>query len=380
MFDYSHRRLSRIEYDHSGAPWRQSDFDADGSRIRQDRFFTRSGIPFITRWFNVSNGQVDRAFIFPLMSLSAIEFKSQAELQAHIYSLISEGSDGLPVFVGDGIGSVDSLRLLPSQKTIRLMFFHSNHYSGSRALGARVKSDHLRVLRAGGDIDGIVALTPQQAADIRAEYPSAPPIFVVPHSLHFTDRVSDAGVRNPYRVIFLGRLAPEKRVVEIVHAFAPVARRFPQAELVIVGSGPTWEDVEAAVAELELVDRVTFRGWLPRAEAELAAAGMMVVASDFEGYAMTIGESLIQETPVVSFDLPYGPRAQLGDFGGLLVPYLDFAALSDALCALMADPARARRLGVQGRQWVLRARGESRVFATWLSIFEELDARKGATG
>jgi glycosyltransferase involved in cell wall biosynthesis len=65
---------------------------------------------------------------------------------------------------------------------------------------------------------------------------------------------------TPLRVLFVGRLQPWKGVDTAIRAIALT----PHATLQIAGDGEQRQALEALVVELDLCDRVTFLGAVPR--------------------------------------------------------------------------------------------------------------------
>lgn len=66
--------------------------------------------------------------------------------------------------------------------------------------------------------------------------------------------------KNPQRLLHVGRLVAWKRVDMLIRAFSRVRRRFPAAELVIIGDGPELEALEALSESLALGTSVSFPG------------------------------------------------------------------------------------------------------------------------
>jgi glycosyltransferase involved in cell wall biosynthesis len=65
---------------------------------------------------------------------------------------------------------------------------------------------------------------------------------------------------NPYRLLHVGRLVEWKRVDMLMRAFARVRERFPDAELLIIGSGPEEAKLKKLAGELRLGASVCFLG------------------------------------------------------------------------------------------------------------------------
>lgn len=65
---------------------------------------------------------------------------------------------------------------------------------------------------------------------------------------------------NPYRLLHVGRLVEWKRVDMLMRAFARVRVRFPDSELLIIGSGSEEEKLKRLAVELQLGASVSFLG------------------------------------------------------------------------------------------------------------------------
>jgi len=183
----------------------------------------------------------------------------------------------------------------------------------------------------------------------------------------FRDRFRIPG---PY-VLFVGRLASNKGLVDLVTAFASLAREDPQAHLVLVGGdGGQRATVEARVHGFGLDGRVHLLGHVAD-ESLLAAAyreaTVTVLPSEYEAFGLVLLESLAQATPVIATRVGGIPEFIEDERSGLLVPPKDATALAAALRRLWTDPALARRLGHHGRV-------ETVPRFTWERLVDRLDA------
>ncbi len=164
------------------------------------------------------------------------------------------------------------------------------------------------------------------------------------------------GIPGPY-ALFVGRLASNKGLVELLEAFAALSRDDPTAQLVLVGEdGGMRASLEERAAGLGLRSRVRFLGHLPD-DAALAAAyrdaRFTVLPSEYEAFGLVLLESLAQGTPVIASRVGGIPEFVEDERTGLLVPPGDVPALAEALRRLWADPALGHRLGRHGRTEVV---------------------------
>lgn len=108
-----------------------------------------------------------------------------------------------------------------------------------------------------------------------------------PTRKEFLDRPPAPFSDTVRRVSFIGRLAPEKRVEEVV----AVAEAMPELAVRIVGDGPLRPEVEAAAARLPNLDAVP---WVERGEvgAELDDTDLLVLPSAYETFGTAALEAM----------------------------------------------------------------------------------------
>ncbi|WP_406632938.1 glycosyltransferase family 4 protein [Amycolatopsis sp. WGS_07] len=202
---------------------------------------------------------------------------------------------------------------------------------------------YLRQLRT---VDRVLTPSRFLAEAVRHDLPRTP-IYVVPNGvpLPVAKPVPDAA-----HALFVGRLEPMKGAHLLVHAFATVARRLPDARLTLAGDGKQRAALEKSVSEHGLADRVRFAGWLtgPELTAAYRAASVVVLPSVWpENFPTVALEALGTGRPVVATDAGGIPELIRQGHNGLLVPPGDRAALADALGNLLGDPAQRRVMGAR---------------------------------
>lgn len=173
-------------------------------------------------------------------------------------------------------------------------------------------------------------------------------------------------------VLFVGRLEQEKRVGELIAAFAGVPD--PDTRLEIVGEGSRRAEWTDAARRLGIADRVRFRGFV--SDDELVAAyrrcAVFCIPGVAELQSLVTLEAMAAGRPVVAADAVALPHLVRPGHNGLLYRPGDVAELTGALTALLADPAGRARMGEAGREMVAAHALEST-----LDEFEALYDRAG---
>jgi glycosyltransferase involved in cell wall biosynthesis len=140
---------------------------------------------------------------------------------------------------------------------------------------------------------------------------------------------------DPALVVYAGRHVREKRVGELVRAFARAHEQRPELRLEIYGNGPEHGRVEALVRELGLASVVRVAGHRPEEEigAALSRAACLATASEREGYGLVVVEAAARGTPSVVVAGPENGAVELVSEGdnGAVAASADPDELADAI-------------------------------------------------
>ena len=228
---------------------------------------------------------------------------------------------------------------------------------------------------------GVFALTPLERDQLLSLDITAP-IHVVPNGIRPVTVASPEqglalrrqhGLDSADRVmLFIGRITPKKRLEDIIQALSLLGASAPH--LFIAGSPTAEPDYGEAllriVRECGCASRVHWLGFLDESakSAAYAASDVFVHASESEGMALAILEAMSAGLPVVATRGCY--MAEAAASHALIQCEQGANALAAALAPLLADPARARALGLAGQvhthhvhDWEALARATMRIYA-----------------
>ncbi|WP_198671850.1 glycosyltransferase [Desertihabitans aurantiacus] len=147
-------------------------------------------------------------------------------------------------------------------------------------------------------------------------------------------------------VLFVGRLDPEKRVDELLRAFAQLPADVP-ARLEVVGHGSCGAQLRAMAERLGVTDRITFHGVVTDEELVEAygRADVFCMPGVAELQSIVTLEAMAAGRPVVAADAMALPHLVRPGRNGYLYTPGDVAELSGHLHRLLADPALRARMG-----------------------------------
>ena len=214
----------------------------------------------------------------------------------------------------------------------------------------------------------------------------------------------DAGAGRPTtgagkRLLFVGRVSPEKGVHVLLDAMAEIVRQTPEAHLEVVGghsqlpldylvgvsddprvqalsrfyegnSRSTYIGrLQEQVRSLGLADHVTFTGSLPYAEVadRYRNADLLINPSFSESFGRSLVEAMSCEVPVVASRIGGMLDCVADGETGLLCEPGDAGDLARAILRLLADDEARQRMGRAARQRV------NELFS-WESVVTDLKA------
>ena len=189
-------------------------------------------------------------------------------------------------------------------------------------------------------------------------------------------RAGRAGRPGPRRVLYVGRLSPEKNLSTLVAAAAKVDGGAP-VELVLVGAGPLEASLRAQARAAGV--RADFRGVVDQRAlpAVYAEADAFVLASFTEGHPKVLLEAMSAGLPCVASACD-GNRSLVSEgVTGLLFDPHRPDELATALGRVLHDDALAARLGGEARALAVARYDLAGLVAREIALVREV-ARKGA--
>ena len=200
----------------------------------------------------------------------------------------------------------------------------------------------------------------QEAAAIIRRHGYTGPLTIVPQFGVDPELFAPAPPRpsangpRPFTVGYLGRLVPEKGILDLVEAVAGL----PTVELQLVGDGSQRAAIEHRIARLGLQARAQILPAVGSTAVPATLAGFDALALPSrttpnwkEQFGRVLIEAMSCGVPVVGSSSGEIPHV-IGD-AGLVFPEGDVAALRDCLARLAADRGLREELARRGRERVL---------------------------
>jgi len=180
--------------------------------------------------------------------------------------------------------------------------------------------------------------------------------------------------RAPLALAFIGRLAREKGVFEILEAMRLAREAGVAARLLVAGAGPDEESLRQCVQELDLRREVTFVGVLDdKGKARLLGqSDALLLPSYSEGLPYALLEAMAAGAVPVVTRVGAMPDVVTEGQHGLFVPHADPQALAAAIGSLAADRASLARMRDACRRRIASAFSIARVADDLRALYSTL--------
>jgi glycosyltransferase involved in cell wall biosynthesis len=171
---------------------------------------------------------------------------------------------------------------------------------------------------------------------------------------------------------FVGRLAPQKRLRDLVWAFQLLQQVRGDAQLVLIGDGPSRSALESLADSFDSRSRIHFAGHRSDAPQLLSALDAFVLPSEFEGMSNSVMEAMQNSLPCVVSDIPANLELIQPGENGLSFPLGNCPALAKTLLRLLSDQTLRERLGAAASATITLDHAPEKVTAAWSRLYHSL--------
>ncbi len=155
-------------------------------------------------------------------------------------------------------------------------------------------------------------------------------------------------------ILNVGRLDPQKNQKLLINAFAQLAHKNLDWDLIIIGEGILRAPLEKQINDLSLNDRIFLPGTTRDISSKYNAADIFALPSSYESFGLATAEAMAHGLPAIGFADCEGTN-ELIDHGktGLLISGADkVSALKTGLQTLMSDQNLREQYGAQAQKSV----------------------------
>lgn len=172
--------------------------------------------------------------------------------------------------------------------------------------------------------------------------------------------------------VFIGRLTAQKVPELLLDAWVVIRRKYPDAQLVLLGEGEQRAMLQAKVRRENLAQAVVFAGQVDNVNDYLEASDVFVLPSASEGLSNALLEAMAAGLPVVASRVSGTVDAVQDGKNGLLFERGDMKGLVDCLTSLIESPNQRAELGSQARKTVKQHFSLDRAADRYVALYRSL--------
>ncbi|WP_414052141.1 glycosyltransferase [Macrococcus animalis] len=345
-------------------------------RIFLEQYYNPKGEIVIEKHFDLNNQDKPALILLLDKNGSTHRFNSEDELIAHfIESLYTIGDH----FIIDRPFEYIKPFALVNPRIPASIFLHTTHLPDAFSEGRPFKwpfnylGDHLNRFSA------LICSTESQKQDlIRSSqfkgYIANIPVGMIDHSVINIISEEELHQKNPYKLISVSRYIFSKQLNQQIKLVHRLKETFPEVTLDIFGFGGVGgveDELKDLITSLNADEYIKLRGFTPNLEREYATSGLSLFTSMEEGFALAILESYQHNTPVIGYDVKYGPNEIIKDnVNGNVIPLNDESQLYDKVFAFLSD-ATLREKYYKNCMLTSEQYSASNNFKLWQSFFNQ---------
>jgi N-acetyl-alpha-D-glucosaminyl L-malate synthase BshA len=300
--------------------------------LRYQRLAYRAGL-----LFNIRRDFFAFAGIFPfcmaqLLWTSAIMVRERVDL-IHTHWLLPQGFIGALIHRIAGIPHIatvhgSDLAVIRKSPFLTKVCSFIIHHSDA----VTVNSRYIR--------EQMISLVPASEQKIQII-----PMGIDPEYFHVCSRAHDVKKPRSERIILnIGRLIELKGTRYLIEAMPVVVQAFPDAKLIIIGSGPEEERLVNLVQELYMNDHIQFHGTIRHDEltpyyqnADVFVLPSIIIAGTTEGLGVVLLEAMASGCPVIGSNVGGIPDIITDGENGFLVPEQRPDILAEKIVQIFTD-------------------------------------------
>ena len=186
---------------------------------------------------------------------------------------------------------------------------------------------------------------------------------------------SELGISERDLVVgFVGRLTCDKGIPELLEAFELVLQRFAECRLLLVGWFDQADDRLPSPWQSYIFGhpRIHYTGFVADTVPYYRAMDLFILPTHREGFPNAILEASACGLPVISTESTGARDAVIPEVTGLqIIPGIP-ESICEAVLSLLANPAKRKRMGEAGRNWVRQRYSKERVLALAVKFYSDL--------
>ncbi|MEB8067254.1 MULTISPECIES: glycosyltransferase [Mammaliicoccus] len=324
MSPISSKRLERREYTRNGVLHRITNYSPTSYNKLYEEYYNKVGYIYLKKYYSDVEKNKILYITFYQGNRPAKFFRNEKEMFTYYFNNVLEDDS----IVFNDARLLDKSLIECDKNLKRVAVFHSTHL-----VERGIRGSYKLVLNSDDIIDKYIVLTDYQKKDIQKDFEIEDDKFkVIPH---FVEKMKSHEINEKNnQFCYVGRISKEKQIDHIIKAFSIYISKGNDSKLLIYGKDENGElnSLKILVKELNLNEYVEFKGYTSNPEKVFENSIASILTSKFEGFGLTIMESLNNGCPVLSYNIKYGSSELIeNNKNGILVEKDNIDELATAM-------------------------------------------------
>lgn len=174
----------------------------------------------------------------------------------------------------------------------------------------------------------------------------------------------------------VGRFDPLKKHSALIEAFERLSKKFPAAQLLVVGDGGEIRDeIVQRAQNSPAAKRIHLTGFQKQPEDFYRAMDLLVSPSIYEGMSNVVLEAMACGVPVLAHTACGNSEVMRHNQDGIIANLETVDLLQSELEKILADPPRLARMGVAARENVVQRFSMAKMVEDYANLYRELAAK-----
>lgn len=364
------KRFKRSWHDVTGRITKCEHFSAENKPVSVD-YIHLDGSRCLTASVNALGVEHDFNLTLPDGRIGS--FATVAELEAWwLVNFVLDSEAWNPIVSEYGFRANVFALAAKSRRVSVAYALHNLHLTAPYSYGSALKEELAPFFEHLAEYDAVVALTEEQRLDLIRSMDSSDNVFVIPH--HFEGEKNQTA-KAPRSVVMSSRIVRTKGHFDAVKIWPQILEQFPDAVLNIYGTGPDLEPLRTAVRDAGLSSSILLHGFEKNVVQKVSEAEIAILPSQFEGFPLSLIETMSVGTVPVAYDFKYGARAMIQHgVNGFITERSNTQELADSVIYLMKNPS-VRQQFSEAARLITEQFSAQRLGDEWIALFDELERR-----
>jgi glycosyltransferase involved in cell wall biosynthesis len=178
--------------------------------------------------------------------------------------------------------------------------------------------------------------------------------------------------RESKKIIFIGRLFPNKGIHYLVEAAPTILAKHPATEFIVIGRGPMETELRELIRRLNVEHAFKFLGIVPSASEIMRECDIFVRPSLTEGMPLTVLEAMACGLPIVASKIPGTCEIVKDGETGTLIEPGNVRQLSEAVIRLIEDKNYGEKIRANAYEFVKNHYSWDRIAKEYLKIYNDI--------